>query len=304
MTEKLRRPLGLLLGCLFAVSAHGQAPDEPIFEKKPYYRTLSERWELDSIHRKGTFLITPYKPMTITPGRRSFTPNEQPVSENPAYNYPFRVPLGEFEAKFQISFKVKVVEGLIGKTGDIWIGYTQRSHWQIYNTGFSRPFRETNYEPELLLNFATNAPVLGFKMRMLGLAFNHQSNGRALPLSRSWNRVIGHAGFERENWVLLLRGWYRLADTDDENPAITDHIGRGDAVLIRKAGRSLFSLAGSHSLRGGTLSRGQVQFDWTYRISGNFKLNLQLGHGYGETLIDYNHKQTTIGIAASLVEWL
>jgi phospholipase A1 len=294
-------PALLLTGSVWA-----QTPsvDEPIFEKKPYYRTLTERWELDSASRRGTFLITPYKPMVITAGRRSFSPNEQPVSENPAYNYPFRIPLGQYEAKFLISLKVKVIQGIFGKTGDVWIGYTQRSHWQIYNTRFSRPFRETNYEPEVILNFATNFPVLGLRTRMLGLAFNHQSNGRALPLSRSWNRVIAHAGLERGDWALILRGWHRLPDTDDENPAITDHVGRGDAVLIRKAGRSLFSLAGSHTLRGGTRSRGQVQLDWTYRVFGNFKLNLQVTEGYGETLIDYNHRQTTLGISASLVEWL
>jgi len=273
------------------------------FREKTYYRTLAERWELDSSTRRGTFLITPYKPMTITAGRLSFSPNEQPYSENPTYSYPFRVPLGKYEAKFQISFKVKVLQGIFGKTGDLWIGYTQRSHWQIYNSLFSRPFRETNYEPELILNFATNFRVLGLRNRMLGLAFNHQSNGRALPLSRSWNRVIAHAGLERGDWALLLRGWYRLPDEDDENPAVVNYIGRGDAVLIRKAGRSLFSLAASHPLRA-PLDRGYAQFDWTYRVWGNFKLNLQVATGYGETLIDYNHAQTTVGIAASLVEWL
>ncbi|MBC8152569.1 MAG: phospholipase A, partial [Bacteroidetes bacterium] len=200
--------------------------------------------------------------------------------------------------------KVKVWQGIFGKRGDLWIGYTQKAHWQLYNVRYSRPFRELNYEPEVILNFPTNFPLLGFRTRMLGLAFIHQSNGRTLPLSRSWNRLVAHAGFERKQWTVLLRGWYRLPDEEDENPAIADHVGRADAVVIYKRGRSLVSLLGSHSLRGGTRNRGQVQFDYTYRITGNVKANLQILNGYGETLIDYNHNQTTIGLGVSLVEWL
>ncbi|AUD01385.1 phospholipase A [Spirosoma pollinicola] len=290
--------------CLTIPDTHAQTDSDPLFNKKQVFRTLSDRWELDSTTQKGTFLVTAYKPLYVTAGRWSSDPNGQPVSENPAYNYPFNIPLGRYEARFQLSLKVKLLQGIFGKHGDLWAGYTQKSHWQIYNTTFSRPFRETNYEPELILNFATNFSFLGLKTRMLGIAFNHQSNGRAIPLSRSWNRVILHAGFEQGKWVILFRPWLRLPDAEDENPAITDNIGRADATVIYRTGRHLFSAVGSHSLRGGTKNRGQVQFDWTFPVTGNLRGDLQILHGYGETLIDYNHKQTTIGVAVSLVDWL
>ena len=295
---------GICLPMMFLLTLDLRAQTDPLFAKKPAFTTLSQRWELDSASRRGTFLITPYKPIYVTAGRWSSDPNEQPVSENPLYNYPFYIPLGRYEARFQLSLKVKVLQGIFGEHGDLWVGYTQKSHWQVYNTTFSRPFRETNYEPELLLNFATNFSVLGLKTRMLGLSLTHQSNGRAIPLSRSWNRVILQAGFERGKWVVLLRPWWRLPDSEDENPAISDYIGRGDATLIYRAGRHLFSVVGSHSLRGGAHNRGQVQFDWTFPVSGNLRGDLQLLHGYGETLIDYNHSQTTIGVAVSFVNWL
>src|SRR4051812_3590982 len=84
----------------------------PLFVRTPNVRSLSARWELDSANQKGTFLITPYKPIYVTAGRWSSDPNEQPVSENPAYNYPFNIPLGRYEARFQLSLKVKVLQGI------------------------------------------------------------------------------------------------------------------------------------------------------------------------------------------------
>ena len=48
-------------------------------------KTYSQRWELDSIDKKGTFRLVSYKPIYVTAGRVSNNPNERPTSENPAY---------------------------------------------------------------------------------------------------------------------------------------------------------------------------------------------------------------------------
>ena len=53
-------------------------------------------------------------------------------------------------------------------------------------------------------------------------------------------------------------------------------------------------------------SRGFVQLDWATPLLdslGAARLHLQLSSGYGETLIDYNHKQTTLGIGVSFGNW-
>jgi phospholipase A1 len=42
------------------------------------------------------------------------------------------------------------VQDLLGD-GDLWVGYTQSSRWQVYNNDESSPFRETDYEGEALL---------------------------------------------------------------------------------------------------------------------------------------------------------
>ena len=286
----------------FLLNADAHAQENPLMNDGNNFYGMSHRWELDSASKRGTFIITPYRMIYILPGRWSSNPNESPVSENPNYVYPFKAPLNNYEAKFQLSFKAKILQGLLWDRADLWIAYTQRSHWQIYNKVLSRPFRETNYEPEVILNVATNFNVLGFKSRMAGLAFTHQSNGRAVPLSRSWNRVIGHVGLERENWSVILRGWYRLKDEEDENPAISDYLGRGDAQVIYFRKKNTFSLKGIHSLRLGDNNHGQLAFDWTFPVVKNLKGHLQYIEGYGESLIDYNHKQSIIGLGISLVQ--
>lgn len=285
-------------------TAQDKKPVQTIFSSQKGPHGFLERWELVPETRKGTFIITPYKPMTITAGRWSNEPNLQPFSENPAYSATTPLAYNHYEAKYNISFKLKVFQGMLKHRADLWIAYSQKSHWQLYNTELSRPFRETNYEPEVILNFPLNFKLFGMDARMAGIAFNHQSNGRSLPYSRSWNRIIAHFGLEKGRWATLIRGWYRLADDEDENPAICDYIGRGDATVIFKPGKHSISLMASHSLRFGDKNHGMLQADWVFPVIGNMNGHVQAFHGYGETLIDYNHRQTGVGLGICLVNWL
>ena len=266
-------------------------------------RSLTERWELDSANKRGTFRLTAYKPIYVLMGNWTSNPNTIPKSENPDYSLNQPLPLNAVELKFQLSLKTKMLKGIFGGHGDLWVAYTQSSRWQLYNQKISRPFRETNYEPEAILNFATNYRLFGFKGSLLGVSFTHQSNGRTLPASRSWNRIIFQAGFEKENWNIMLRPWIRLNDEVDENPAISDFTGRADLMVAHNWRKHQFSIIGKHSLRFGDNNHGSLQFDWAIPLAGNLKGHLQIFHGYGESMIDYNHKQTTIGLGVSLIEW-
>lgn len=273
----------------------------------PNLSMLDRRWELSQDSKLGTWNIRGYQPVYLMPGYWTSDKNERPSSPNPSNTVQpdQEQQLKSMEAKFQLSLKTKAVENLFGDNGDVWVGYTQSSRWQVYNEAESRPFRETNYEPEASLVFRTNYEMLGLNWRMLGLTLNHQSNGRSDPLSRSWNRVILNLGFERDDFALMLRPWYRIEEgsADDNNPDITDYVGRGDLTAFYRWKEHDFSLMLRHSLKGGDNSHGAVQFDWTFPISGKLRGQVQLFDGYGESLIDYNHRATYVGIGVSLMNW-
>lgn len=271
----------------------------------PNVSLLDRRWELSEESKLGVWNIRAYQPVYLLPVFWTSDKNEYPESPNPNNTVTDKQNLTSSEAKFQISLKTKAWENIFGNNGDLWLGYTQSSRWQVYNSEESRPFRETNYEPEASLMFRTNYELLGLNARLLGVTLNHQSNGRSDPLSRSWNRVIFNLGFEKDNFALMLRPWYRIEEDvkDDNNPDIKDYIGRGDLTAFYRHKENDFSLMLRHSLKGGDKSHGAVQFDWAFPIKGKLRGHLQLFEGYGESLIDYNHRATYVGLGVSLMNW-
>lgn len=271
----------------------------------PNHSLLDRRWELSPDSKLGTWNIRAHQPVYLLPAFWTSDKNEFPQSPNVYNTVDKDQNLKSTESKFQLSLKTKAVENLLGDNGDIWLGYTQSSRWQVYNSEESRPFRETNYEPEASLIFRTNYEILGLNARLLGLTFNHQSNGRADPLSRSWNRIMMNIGFERDNFALMLRPWYRIEEDskDDNNPDIKNYIGRGDLTAFYRWNDHDFSLMLRHSLKGGDDAHGAAQFDWVFPISGKLRGHFQLFDGYGESLIDYNHRATYVGLGVSLMNW-
>ena len=208
------------------------------------------------------------------------------------------------EAKFQISFK-----GRLWTTDDrrwgVWAAYTQQNQWQVYNGDVSRPFRETNYMPELLVSYRPDVDLGGgFRWGVVNAGYTHQSNGRSDVLSRSWDRLFAEFGVERDSLMITGRLWYRLKPdaSDDDNPDITDYYGSGAiAALYRWRGNS-FSIGGRGNLRTG---KGAVQAAWTTPpFLGPLRGYVQVFSGYGESLIDYNWKQTTIGAGVALSDGL
>jgi phospholipase A1 len=291
------------------------APAEKVFAHEPSTEEsrqaqaspLDRRWELDPKLKKeqGAFHIRAYRPVYLLPAFWTSDINHNPHSPAPGHNATEPRNLDALEAKYQISLKTKIWQDIFGDNGDLWMGYTQVSHWQVYNAGESRPFRETTYEPDATLMFRTNYDVLGWKGRLFGVGLDHQSNGRSNPFSRSWNRVMFDIGLDREGWVLMLRPWWRIPESRDvdDNPDIEDYIGRGDVMLTRLWNGHEITLLARHSLRGGDRSHGALELDWAFPIADELRGHVQLFDGYGESLIDYNHRAWYFGLGVSLLEW-
>ncbi len=259
-------------------------------------KTLAEEWAPSDgvplkVHKQNYFLVT-----------HTNDPNNAPTSPNPENQVPFTYPLNHKEVKFQISIKSDLID--FNEKQSLWGGYTQQSYWQVFDTQHSNPFRESNYEPELIYSYRPES--LTFGPGVVASFFNgglvHQSNGQSLPRSRSWNRIYVQAGLERDfgddgRIAVLPRYWKRFAGggPDDDNPDIVHYMGHGDVELRYYLGHGMLSaIARSHAL--------QVDLALPLRALNikNADLHLQYFHGYGESLIDYNQGHTTLGIGISL----
>jgi phospholipase A1 len=208
------------------------------------------------------------------------------------------------ESKFQISLKALLWENAFGGAGDLFVGYTQRSFWQMYNRSASYPFRETNYEPEVWLRRVVNKPFLGWNVSTVGFGFNHQSNGRGDEYSRSWNRVLGSIAFERGDYGVVFRPWWQIPESssEDNNPDMTDYMGHFDLSVLARYGKHSFDLMLRNNLKTHD-NHGAMQLGWTYPLTPKIKAYVQLFSGYGESQIDYNVNQTSIGAGIQLLDW-
>ncbi|MEC5210031.1 phospholipase A1 [Psychrobacter sp. PL15] len=270
------------------------------------FSALSLAYDLDKNSERGTYSVRPHRPMYLLPYFYNFKPNRNPGSPTRQLEKPFTSnEMRSTELKLQVSLKTKVAEDLFGTSADMWFAYTQQSHWQVYNEDNSRPFRATDYEPEVFITQPVKANLpFGGRLRMLGAGASHHSNGQSDPLSRSWNRVFLMGAAEWGNFSILPKLWTRIGEengSDDDNSDIEDFMGYGDVTF-------LYNLPSKQSI-GGTVryntktDKGAVQLDYVYPLTSNVNGYLQVFHGYGESLIDYNHENTTVGLGIVLNDW-
>ncbi len=274
---------------------------------------LTKAWNLDNLSNSDSSeldRLQPYRQNYLLVNRSS-NPNRQPGSPLADHNVTAPADMDAAEIKFQLSFKADIgsqrnMDFLGIKTFRLWGAYTQQSYWQAFNVSDSSPFRETIYEPELIGTLGTgNASGL----KLINLGWVHQSNGRSLPESRSWYRLYVLGGWEWNDMTsIMLRGWRRIQENPsrDDNPDIGDYLGRGDLVIRwepRDKSQAIAMLLRNNLSRTG--NRGYAQIDWAtpLRLGSAARMHIQVSSGYGESLIDYNHRQNTIGLGFSFREW-
>jgi len=261
---------------------------------------IENRLALEKNAEENRFAILPHKPNYILPLNYNTQPNQNPwkgFGAGPA-------PINHAEIKFQVSIKIPLARDLFTDGDALFAGYTQKSFWQAYNRKVSSPFRDNNFNPEIFYRIRLDSDFLGMKARILTLGFEHESNGRAEPLSRSWNRIYSLFAAEHGNLTLGLKAWYRIpeAASVDNNPDITHYLGHAELHAYYHSGEQIFGLMFRPGFSAG-FTPG-IQLDWSFPLIGKLKGYVQYYSGYGESLIDYNHYNNTIGIGVMLTNWL
>ena len=246
-----------------------------------------------------TFGLKPYRPNYLLP--LSYT----------SHNYDVYTPTdGEysnFEAEFQISFKVAFGENLLGFNEVYYGTYTQHSFWQLYID--SAPFRETNYNPEFFVVIPWGDKEY-FGVKSFEFGYTHTSNGQGnidetdnaqkypeiKNRSRSINKLYAKVITQHDAFILKAQLWYPIGNLDD-NEDIMDYIGYGQIDMMYFYKKHLFTFMGRASI-----AHQKGAFEITYSRPGKLKgvyFFAKIFSGYGESLIDYNTRLTKYAVGFS-----
>jgi len=250
--------------------------------------------------KRSDFSLLPHKQSYFMPV--SYTKERRSIDE---FSTVTNVPdLDDLEVRFQISFKMSLWDDVLGDNSQLMAAYTQKSYWQMYNADFSSLFRETNYEPEIFINKQTDIELLGFKLVNTKLGFVHQSNGRSDLFSRSWNRVYADFVFQKDNFAFSVKPWRRIQEDieEDDNPDINDYLGNYEVGLFYQWGESEFTALTRNI--GARKHQASYQLGWLYPLNDKMKFYIEYFHGYGESLIDYDYVNESIGIGFTLNDWV
>ncbi|MCZ6656170.1 MAG: phospholipase A [Gammaproteobacteria bacterium] len=243
------------------------------------------------------YTITPHRPNYVLPVTYNDNPNEAPflpIDPNASVD--------STEAHLQVSIKFPIAQNLWGTDTDLMLAYTNRAWWQVYNDDFSKPFRETNYEPEIFLRHFGGPSVLGLDVAGWDIGYAHQSNGRSEVLSRSWDRIVGQVFADiTQDLAVSLKAWYRLPedDEDDENPHMHRYLGYGEARFIYAPNKNTFTAM----YRPGT-QKQSFELTWSYPITEHVRIYAQYFNGYGESLLDYDVRAERWGIGFAINDYL
>ncbi len=212
------------------------------------------------------------------------------------------------EVKFQLSVKFPLLKRVFNDEDMIYFGFTMKSYWQLYAQDASRPFRNTDYNPEIF--YLTEFSQIKDRSNFLMIGFEHESNGQVQYLSRSWNRAYVQVGTKGDYYALALKGWYRIPEDEkeeqfspkgDDNPDIEDYYGKFELSGIYKHGKIHYSAIGRYNFAEG---KGFIEMGATFPLYGNMRGYVQFVNGYGESLLDYNHLQRRIGIGIAFSDIL
>jgi len=268
----------------------GQASNDPVKERERKEKQIPP----------NHFAISLYKPTYILPYYYTGSPANA-IYEN---NTPNNESLKHSEVKYQLSFKVPAWKNILHRPTSLYFAYTQQSYWQVYN--HKAFFRETDYEPEFFLATELNYRITkNWHLDFFNLGAVHQSNGFGNALERTWNRIYLEAILSTDNWMLSIKPWYILGNGSmhQDNPDIAQFLGYGRILIAHKYKGHVFSLVAHNFLEGHARSiTGELT--WSFPLTTYLKGYVQVFSGYGQSLLEYNHRTNSAGLGLALNDWV
>jgi phospholipase A1 len=236
------------------------------------------------------------------------------------------------QAKFQISMKFQVLEPNLyvfkHNIFPAYFAYTQKTLWNVGQP--SRPFEESDYDPEFFLDYPVNTAIIGrIKLRNIIVSpLEHESNGLSGIQSRGWNRqyIMIKIGLEpkekleitnsfvSDKALVYVKLWHASQYSDQTD--YLQSIGSTNTFLDYM-GYGEIGLSVRNFLWGGSLKNHQLdirtpifrdaqknscEFEFRQQLpSMNFALYLQYWYGYGETLLRFDQfgRRGFIGLSFS-----
>jgi len=283
---------------------------EPVDSKDEKQTPLEEKILSERVSNANPRSITSHKINFFAPFSYNNNPNRTNFDELGMQDDSL-TKTKHLEAQFQLSFKAALLDVLPRYDGILYFGFTTRSFWQVYDRDNSSPFRETNYEPELFMQFPFQLKDKERNISLLKIGLSHESNGETIPLSRSWNRVYAEVQFESGDWLYSFKPWFRIPEDPketptsvrgDDNPDIDEFMGNFELRAMLQNHRHEFTFMLRNNLKAD--NKGAFQIDWTFPIKSRLKPYVQIFTGYGDSLIDYDHFTRRISIGFLLTDWL
>lgn len=196
------------------------------------------------------------------------------------------------DAKFQVSIKQRLTNSTLPFQTHIFLTYTQKAFWDIYRESF--PFRDLNFNPTIGIGrpLIHNNRFLG----MIGVEFEHESNGKDEDASRSWNKISANSTLIfRDRWVLQTKLWIPFVD-GDSNPDLTQYAGYGFAALTYSSVKRKYNVSCVVTKRAGSILDANIMLNFSVRMFSNEDIYLYLEYydGYGESLLDYKEYRQRI----------
>lgn len=262
--------------------------------------TIEKRAAEEEDTHYNRFVISFYKPTYILPYYYTASP------DNAVYqgSTPGDQSIKSSEAKFQFSLKVPVFVNFINDRNIIYLAYTQLSYWQVYSK--SAFFRETDYEPEIILSHNLKFFLgKGWYFDFLNAGVVHQSNGYGGTMERTWNRVYVEGVLANENWMVRIKPWYVIHDSsyNTYNPNLAHYLGYGQVTVAYRRHRQVLALTG-HTLFQHQGQRASAELSYSFPLSVHFNGYIQFFSGYGQSLIEYNHRTNSVGVGIALSNWI